>query len=56
VDVTSGNNTVTFTQGSPAVTTTLQGYSAGRGYDMATGVGTVNAAYFVYELAAADRR
>ena len=55
VDVTSGNNTVTFTQGNPAVTTTLQGYSAGRGYDMASGVGTVNAANFVFELAAADR-
>jgi subtilase family serine protease len=51
VDVTSGNNTVTFTQGTPSVTTTLPGYSAGRGYDLASGVGTVNAALFVPELA-----
>ncbi|HEY6790764.1 MAG TPA: S53 family peptidase [Trebonia sp.] len=51
VDVTSGNNTVTFTQGTPPVTTTVQGYSAGRGYDLASGVGTLNAAYFVPELA-----
>jgi len=51
VPVTSGNNTVTFTQGDPAVTTTVQGYSAQRGYSMVDGVGTVNAAYFVPELA-----
>ena len=51
VDVTSGNNTVTFTQGNPATTTTVQGYTAGKGYDLATGVGTVNAALFVPELA-----
>jgi len=51
VDVTSGNNTVTFTQGTPAVTTTVQGYSAGKGYDLASGVGTINAEYFVPELA-----
>ena len=35
-DVTQGNN----------------GYQAGPGYDLVTGVGTVNAASFVYELAA----
>ena len=51
VDVTSGNITVTFTQGTPAVTTTVQGYSAGKGYDLASGVGTINAEYFVPELA-----
>ena len=51
VDVTSGNNTVTFTQGKPAVTTTVKGYSAGKGYDLASGVGTLNAQYFVPELA-----
>jgi subtilase family serine protease len=51
VDVTSGNNTVTFTQGTPPVTTTVKGYSAGNGYDLASGVGTVNAEYFVPELA-----
>lgn len=51
VDITSGNNTVTFTQGDPAQEFTVQGYSAGRGYDLASGVGTVNAALFVPELA-----
>jgi hypothetical protein len=42
---------VTFTQGNPPVTTKVTGFAAGQGYDLATGVGTVNAAYFVYELA-----
>jgi subtilase family serine protease len=51
VDVTSGNSTVQFTQGTPPVTTTVHGYSAGPGYDLASGVGTINAAYFVPELA-----
>jgi subtilase family serine protease len=53
VDITTGNNTVTFTQGTPAVTTTVKGFSATKGYDLATGVGTVNGKYFVPELAAA---
>src|SRR5580658_4890947 len=51
VDITTGNNTVTFTQGTPAVTTTVQGFNAEPGYDLATGVGTVDAQYFVHELA-----
>ena len=51
VDLTTGNNTVTFTQGTPAVTTTVQGFRAEHGYDLATGVGTVDAQYFVDELA-----
>jgi subtilase family serine protease len=51
VDVTSGNNTVAFSQGDPAQNFTVQGYAAKRGYDLATGVGTVNAALFVPELA-----
>jgi subtilase family serine protease len=51
VDVTSGNNTVSFTQGSPAKLYTVKGYPATSGYDLSTGVGTVNAAYFVPELA-----
>ncbi len=51
VDMTSGDNKVAFTQGNPAVTTTIQGFPAGPGYDLVTGVGTVNAKYFVYELA-----
>lgn len=51
VDVTSGNNTVSFTQNGTLYT--VQGYSAGPGYDLASGVGTVNAALFVPELAKA---
>jgi subtilase family serine protease len=50
VDVTSGNNTVSFTQGSQQHT--VQGFTAGPGYDLASGLGTVNAALFVPELAA----
>jgi subtilase family serine protease len=51
VDITKGNNGVSFTQGTPPVTTKLAGFDALPGYDLATGVGTVNAKYFVYELA-----
>ena len=51
VDVTSGNNTVSFTQGTPAKLVTVKGYPARAGYDLVTGVGTINAASFVYELA-----
>ena len=40
-DVTLGNNGVTFTD-SNGVTTTLPGYSAGPGYDLASGLGTPN--------------
>jgi len=50
VDVTSGNNTVSFYQGS-ATLTKVTGYTARKGYDLVTGVGTVNAALFVPELA-----
>ncbi len=49
VDVTRGNNTVSFTQGGKLHTVT--GFSARRGYDLASGVGTVNAALFVPILA-----
>jgi subtilase family serine protease len=49
VDVTSGGNTVTFTQGGRSHT--VHGFTAGPGYDLASGVGTVNAADFVPELA-----
>jgi subtilase family serine protease len=49
VDVTSGNNTVSFTQGGHKYT--VPGFSARPGYDLASGVGTVNAEYFVRELA-----
>jgi subtilase family serine protease len=48
VDVTSGNNSVSFLQ--PTLIT-VKGYAAGPGYDLASGVGTVNAALFVPELA-----
>ncbi len=51
VDITHGNNTVSFTQNGTLYT--VKGYSAGRGYDLASGVGTVNAALFVPELARA---
>ena len=49
VAVTHGNNTVTFAQNGEV--TTLQGYQAGPGYNLVTGVGTINAARFVPELA-----
>ncbi|HWC78458.1 MAG TPA: S53 family peptidase [Pseudonocardiaceae bacterium] len=49
VDVTSGDNTVSFTQGGAQHTVT--GYDAGLGYDLASGVGTVDAAWFVPQLA-----
>jgi subtilase family serine protease len=51
VDVVSGNNTVTFHQRGSWHTVT--GFHARRGYDLASGVGTVNADLFVYELARA---
>ena len=50
VDVTSGGNTVSFTQNSRLHT--VHGFTAGPGYDLASGLGTVNAAQFVPELAA----
>ncbi len=49
VDVTKGDNTVSFTQGGKLHTVT--GFSARTGYDLASGVGTVNAALFVPKLA-----
>jgi subtilase family serine protease len=45
VDITKGNNSQTV--GNVRVT----GFSAGPGYDLVTGTGTVNAGYFVPELA-----
>jgi subtilase family serine protease len=50
VDVTTGNNTVTFSQGGQ--TYTVPGYLAGPGYDLASGLGTVDGANLVDELAA----
>jgi len=49
VRVTSGNNTVSFRQNGRI--RTVPGFSARPGYDLATGLGTVNGAYFVPELA-----
>jgi subtilase family serine protease len=49
VDVASGDNTVSFVQGGHRQTVT--GFTAGPGYSLAAGVGTVNARYFVPELA-----
>ena len=51
VDITQGNNTVSFSQ--DGSNDTVQGYNAGPGYDLASGVGTVDAALFVPELVAA---
>lgn len=51
VDVTSGNNTVSFYQGTSATPVKVTGFPARKGYDQVTGVGTVNASKFVYELA-----
>ena len=49
VDVVKGNNTQSFEQG--GARHTVQGFAAGSGYDLVSGVGTVNAAEFVPELA-----
>ncbi len=51
VDVTSGNNNVSFRQGTKTEPYTVTGYQAVKGYNLVTGVGTVNASTFVYELA-----
>jgi hypothetical protein len=51
VDVTSGGNTVSFRQGTANRLFTVQGYPARKGYDLVTGVGTINAPSFVHELA-----
>jgi subtilase family serine protease len=51
VDVVSGNNTVSFRQ--RGALHTVNGFGAHRGYSLAAGLGTVNAYYFVPELARA---
>jgi subtilase family serine protease len=48
-DVRNGDNTVSFTQGGKL--DTVKGFTALPGYDLASGVGTVNADPFVFELA-----
>ena len=49
VSVSSGNNTVSFRQGGRI--RTVSGFSARPGYNLAAGLGTVDAAYLVPELA-----
>ena len=48
-DVLKGNNTVSFQQGGKR--DIVKGFSALPGYDLASGVGPVDAARFVFELA-----
>ena len=52
VDVTRGDNTVTFNLGTGPHR--VIGYRARRGYDLVTGVGTIDAARFVPQLAGLD--
>ena len=47
-DVPAGNNTVSFTQGGQNLTVT--GYDAAPGYDLASGLGTVDGTRLVHEL------
>jgi subtilase family serine protease len=49
VDIRKGNNSYTVVRGNKVYV--VRGFSADKGYDLVTGVGTVNAAYFVPELA-----
>jgi subtilase family serine protease len=49
VDIVRGNNTVTFYQGKKWHT--VHGFAARPGYDLASGVGSVNARWFVPEVA-----
>jgi subtilase family serine protease len=49
-DITAGNNTVSFTQGGKSYT--VEGYTAVKGYDLASGLGTVDGATLVRALAA----
>jgi subtilase family serine protease len=49
-DITIGNNTVSFTQGGKSYT--VKGYTAVKGYDLASGLGTVDGAKLVGALAA----
>ena len=57
VDVTAGDNTVTFTNPGPSDpgTFTVQGFAAGPGYDLSSGLGTVDGARLVAALAGGHR-
>jgi subtilase family serine protease len=52
VDVTSGTNTFGPFTNSDGKTYTVKGYDAGPGYDLASGLGTIDAAQFVRSVSA----
>jgi len=52
-DVTSGSNIVSCTQGSPGCATGSYGYAAGPGYDLATGLGSLDVNTFVTQWSTA---
>jgi uncharacterized protein (TIGR03437 family) len=52
-DITSGGNTVTCTQGSPECSSGAFGYQAGPGYDLATGIGSIDVNNFVSQWSSA---
>jgi subtilase family serine protease len=54
VDITQGNNTFGPFTNTDGKTYTVTGYSAGPGYDLASGLGTIDAAAFVPALARRD--
>ena len=54
VNVTHGNNTVKVDQNGKV--TTVKGWNAVKGYDLASGLGTINASLFVPELAALAKK
>ena len=51
IDITTGNNTFGPFTNSDGITYTVQGYSAGPGYDLASGLGTIDGARLVRALA-----
>jgi subtilase family serine protease len=54
VDITSGNNTLGPFTNTNGQTYTVIGYDAGPGYDLASGLGTLDAEKFVHALARGD--
>lgn len=54
VDVTQGNNSFGPFTNSDGTTHTVVGFNAGAGYDLASGVGTIDAAKFVHALSRAE--
>jgi subtilase family serine protease len=55
VDVTTGNNTYGPFTNSDGNTYTVTGYDASRGYDLASGLGTIDATRFVWALVEDER-